>query len=261
MMMKMTNPLTFGSLFAGIGGIDLGFECSGMVCSWQVEINQFCQSVLQKHWPDVPKYGDIYDVGKHNLSAVNVICGGFPCPAFSAMGKGGGFEQDPLFFQMVRVADELKPRWIVFENVERFRKWSSTLHSEVENLGYEWVDFLLDARDFGIPQARVRYFAVCVQRGVLPSSQHLWGFWRDKSPNFRGICSDFENREGWRSSTPRTKDDWRDILAHAYRGGNDYGIPNRMDRLNACGNAVVPQMAQFIGQSIIDCEKSIHEDD
>ena len=83
---------TFGSLFAGIGGFDLGFERAGMVCRWQVEIDEFCQKVLAKHWPDVTRYGDVRECGKHNLEAVDLICGGFPCQDVSVAGKRAGLE-------------------------------------------------------------------------------------------------------------------------------------------------------------------------
>lgn len=71
--------MTFGSLFAGIGGMDLGLERAGMVCKWQVEIDDYASKVLAKHWPDVSRFRDVRDVGRHNLAAVDLICGGFPC--------------------------------------------------------------------------------------------------------------------------------------------------------------------------------------
>jgi DNA (cytosine-5)-methyltransferase 1 len=74
--------LTFGSLFAGIGGFDLGFERAGMVCRWQIEVDVYCRRVLAKHWPDVRRYEDIRYVGAE-LERVDVICGGDPCQANS----------------------------------------------------------------------------------------------------------------------------------------------------------------------------------
>ena len=71
--------LTFGSLFAGIGGMDLGLERAGMRCLWQVEIDPYASQVLAKHWPDVARHGDVRSVGAHCLQPVDVICGGFPC--------------------------------------------------------------------------------------------------------------------------------------------------------------------------------------
>ncbi len=80
------KKIKFISLFAGIGGLDLGLERAGMECVAQVEIDDFCQKVLTKHWPDVPKFKDVKDVGKHNLPAADLICGGFPCQPHSYAG-------------------------------------------------------------------------------------------------------------------------------------------------------------------------------
>ncbi|MBU1480030.1 MAG: DNA cytosine methyltransferase, partial [Gammaproteobacteria bacterium] len=68
--------MRFGSLFAGIGGIDLGLERAGMTCAWQVEIDPFATRVLAKHWPDVKRYSDVRECGAHNLEPVDLICGG-----------------------------------------------------------------------------------------------------------------------------------------------------------------------------------------
>jgi hypothetical protein len=79
--------LTFGSLFAGIGGFDLGLERAGMECRWQVEIDPFCRKVLEKHWPGVPKYGDIREIKGPELERVDLICGGFPCQDISKVNR------------------------------------------------------------------------------------------------------------------------------------------------------------------------------
>jgi len=81
----MYKKMTFGSLFAGIGGFDLGLERAGMECKWQVEKDAFCQKVLAKHWPNVKRYEDIFNVKKPE--SVDLICGGFPCQPFSVAGK------------------------------------------------------------------------------------------------------------------------------------------------------------------------------
>lgn len=84
--------IRFGSLFSGIGGIDLGLERAGMQCVWQVEIDEFCRKVLTKHWPDVPKFNDVRECGKHNLEQVDLIAGGFPCQDISNAGKRAGID-------------------------------------------------------------------------------------------------------------------------------------------------------------------------
>ena len=101
--------MRFGSLFAGIGGMDLGLERAGMECAWQVEIDPYCQKVLAKHWPDVQRFGDIKDCGAHNLEPVDLICGGFPCQDISLAGKGAGIEgeRSGLWSEYHRIICEL----------------------------------------------------------------------------------------------------------------------------------------------------------
>src|SRR4029453_4298664 len=78
---------TFGSLFAGIGGLDLGLERAGWQCRWQVELDPLCQRVLAKHWPNVPRYGDIRTLDLERIERVDLVCGGFPCQPVSVAGK------------------------------------------------------------------------------------------------------------------------------------------------------------------------------
>jgi DNA (cytosine-5)-methyltransferase 1 len=86
--------LTVGSLFSGIGGIDLGLERAGMTVKWQSEIDPFACKVLKKHWPDIPNLGDIKEIDWSKVEPVDLIAGGYPCQPFSTAGKRQG-ENDP----------------------------------------------------------------------------------------------------------------------------------------------------------------------
>ncbi len=86
------TALTTGSLFAGIGGFELGFEREGYEVRWQVEKDEYCQKVLARHWPHVPRYDDVRDCGPHNLEPVDAIMGGFPCQDLSLAGKQEGLD-------------------------------------------------------------------------------------------------------------------------------------------------------------------------
>src|SRR3954468_9863595 len=110
---------TFGSLFAGIEGFGAGFEAAGMKCAWQVELEPDCRSVLARHFPDVDRFADVREVGRHNLKPVDIVCGGFPCQDLSVAGKRKGLEgeRSGLFYEMVRVTDELRPSFLIWENV------------------------------------------------------------------------------------------------------------------------------------------------
>lgn len=113
------EKLRFISLFAGIGGFDLGFERAGMQCVAQVEKQKKSLRTLSYHWPDVPKFDDVCTVGKHNLPECDVICGGFPCQDLSIAGKRQGLSgaRSSLFYEMIRITAEMLPKIVVFENV------------------------------------------------------------------------------------------------------------------------------------------------
>lgn len=111
--------LTVGSLFSGIGGLELGLERAGMRTVWQVEQNEYCRKVLAKHWPDVQRFIDVREVGAHNLPPVDLICGGFPCQDISNAGTMEGLagERSGLWSEYARIVRELRPRYVVVENV------------------------------------------------------------------------------------------------------------------------------------------------
>ena len=116
--MDKRSELTYGSLFSGIGGIDLGMDLAGFDCAWQVEVDGYCRQVLETHWPGVPKYGDIYEVKGSELESVDIICGGFPCQPVSQAGKRVGVDDERwLWDEFYRLICEVKPRWVVAENV------------------------------------------------------------------------------------------------------------------------------------------------
>jgi len=113
------RPLTYGSLFSGIGGFDLAFDRAGFSPAWQVEIDPTCQNILARHWPGVERHGDITTVDPASLGAVDAIVGGSPCQNLSMAGSRQGLAgpESRLFFEFVRIADS-QPRAVVcWENV------------------------------------------------------------------------------------------------------------------------------------------------
>ena len=234
------------ALFAGAGGGILGTKLLGWRVVCAVEIDPYCREVLLRRqeegaieafpiWDDVRTFD-----GKPWRGRVDVVTGGFPCPAFSKAGKGGGFQQDPLFYEAIRVIRDCEPWAILWENVEGFEKWRDYLRDEVENLGYEWYDTRLNSLDFGIPQNRPRYFNICIQGGMLPSSQYLWRIQGAEGEYIQRIQSLSENAKGWWTPTVHSKEDWRVIYADSRRMRSVNGMANRMDRLKAIGNGQVP---------------------
>jgi len=164
-------------LFAGIGGMDLGLDRAGMECRWQVEIDQFCRKVLTKHWPDVPKYEDVREVGAHNLEPVDVIAGGFPCQDISLAGKGAGLEgeRSGLWWEYHRIIRELGPRYVIVENVRALtvRGLDAVLGS-LADIGYDAEWQMLSAEAVGAPHRRDRIFIVAYLGGDAQRWSRTW---------------------------------------------------------------------------------------
>lgn len=113
------NKLKVGSLFTGIGGFDLGFEQAGMEIDWQCEIDPYCQTILTKNF-NKEIINDVREIG--NARKVDVLCGGFPCQDISQAGKDGkGLrgKRSGLWYEFERIIGDIRPQWIVIENVPR----------------------------------------------------------------------------------------------------------------------------------------------
>jgi DNA (cytosine-5)-methyltransferase 1 len=148
--------LSVGSLFAGIGGFDLGFTACGYNIAWQVERDPWCRRVLAKHWPNVPRFSEIEEVGRHNLSRVDVICGGFPCQDISlarpVKGKGLDGERSSLWWEMYRVVSELRPLYVVVENVPNLlNEGIDRVCGALAEIGYDAEWHVISAGDVGAP--------------------------------------------------------------------------------------------------------------
>ncbi|MDK2920132.1 MAG: (cytosine-5)-methyltransferase 1 [Candidatus Petromonas sp.] len=160
---RMKNRKMYvGSLFSGIGAMDYGLQLAGMEIAWQVEIDEFCRKVLQKYWPEVPKYGDIREVKPDELEPVDLICGGFPCQPFSTAGKRRGTADDRYFWpEMFRVIKALRPRWVLGENVAGIVNLAlDTVLSDLESEGYETATFIIPACAVNAPHRRDRVWVV-----------------------------------------------------------------------------------------------------
>lgn len=155
------KPLTFGSLFAGIGGFDLGLERAGMVCKWQVEIDEYASKVLAKHWPNVHRWDDVRTWPQENTEYVDVICGGFPCQDISYAGKGAGLdgERSGLWFEFARVVREMGPRAVAVENVAALlTRGLDEVLGTLASLGYDAEWDCIPAAAVGAPHIRDRIF-------------------------------------------------------------------------------------------------------
>ncbi len=171
--------MTFGSLFAGIGGMDLGLERAGMECRWQVEIKPFPRRVLAKHWPAVKRYEDVRHVYLFDPEGwrfidvpdpIDVLCGGFPCQDISHAGKGIGIigERSGLWSEFARLVAELRPSVVFAENVPALRNRGLALVlQDLWSLGYDAEWNCIPASAFGAPHERDRIWIVAYAAGLF----------------------------------------------------------------------------------------------
>ncbi|MBR0232751.1 MAG: DNA cytosine methyltransferase, partial [Synergistaceae bacterium] len=150
------------SLFSGIGGLDLAFEWAGGKVIAMCEIQPYCQKILRKHWPNVPLFDDIKKLRGENVGTVDVIYGGFPCQPFSVVGKQRGKDDSRyLWPEFSRLVGEIKPSWIVAENVAGIlRIAADDVCSDLESQGYEVGIFDYEAAAVGAKHRRERVFFV-----------------------------------------------------------------------------------------------------
>jgi DNA (cytosine-5)-methyltransferase 1 len=253
--------MRIGSLFSGIGGLELGLEMAGLgETVWQVEKDAFCRAVLAKHWPNAQRFENVTQVGAQTLSAVDIVCGGFPCQDVSSAGKRAGLSgaRSGLWFEFHRVVRELRPNFVLVENVASgARAWVDTVLEGLGELGYACLPIPLSAVDVGAPHKRARIFVVAAHadaqgKPVMPEHAEMGGASEASSDADRAIIRNGSGRRGRAHGTDPT------IAAHAgWRGAQPdmvrmvHGVSRELDkpsaRISALGNAVVPQCAKVVG--------------
>ena len=285
--------LTHLSLFTGIGGIDLAAEWAGFETVGQCEFADYPTKVLEKHWPDVPRWRDIRTVTKESfyertgLRTVDLISGGFPCQPFSVAGNQKGKDDDRyLWPEMLRVIRVLAPRWVVGENVPGILRIAGrTVCEDLEREGYAVAVFNFEAAAVGAKHRRERVFFVAhaERNGFL-------GTERERSSNaadgekqawahnvidiagtsgLRGYMANADSQGLQGGEKARNISGRRENSNKQPAGCSDgskwwavepdvgrvaHGIPSRVDRLKCLGNAVVPQQAYPILKAIADIE-------
>ena len=298
--------MKLGSLFSGIGGLELGLERSipNLHTVWQVEQNAYCQKVLRKHW-SVPIYDDVRTVGAHNLEPVDILCAGFPCQSISIAGKMKGLEDEEksgLWWNVHRLVSEFqsigRQPILVLENVANIlRVGGPDVVGSLAEIGYDCEWTIISAAQCGAPHLRRRWFAVAYpstigyyMRNELAfadtnsirrrTSSHPEREHQHRVHRQRDTTQGEQQRSEWQSgigedshastntnstrtqvqiereqsseqmSGSTSKTQWQGFPTQSPVCRRDDGIPNRVDRLKALGNAVVPQCAEWIGKQI-----------
>ena len=273
-------------LFSGIGGFSLGLERSGL-CETVAfcEIEDFPRRVLAKHWPKVPIYNDVRKLTadalfRDGIDGIEVISGGFPCQDLSSAGKRlglGAGTRSGLYAEVIRLACELRPKFIILENVaglltgpgEQPGQWFSRVLCDLASIGYdaEWEN--IPAAALGAPHRRERVWVVaypaqnddakfegvhrCGEDRFFGHSSAVLA--HANSINVQGKQSEKPNSQEWARSFTRPirpfsyGDGWWETEPGMGRVAD--GIPDRAHRLAALGNAVVPQIPELIGRAIL----------
>ena len=159
--------LTVGSLFSGIGGLDLGLERAGMRVIWQSEIDPYACKVLAKHWPEVVNHGNIKEINWQEVERPDIICGGYPCQPFSTAGKRRGEEDPRHLWPWVREAiSQLRPRYAILENVRGHLSMGGlSVIGELASIGYDAEWRVVSAASVGANHRRDRVIIVAYPKG------------------------------------------------------------------------------------------------
>ena len=247
--------MNIGSLFSGIGLLDLGLEQSGMRTVWQVEFDDWCRERLAENFPHTEKFKDVREVGKHNLRPVDLICGGFPCQDLSVAntnGKGLDGERSGLWSEMFRVICELRPKYALIENVPNLlNRGLDRVLSDLASVGYDAEWQTLRASTFGLPQNRKRLFIVAypvASRPIQSNAQNI----------FRELGEIYPQRFKDKITVDFTEIKMRfvGIPEHLRLGdGRTYEFSEIERAVKGYGNGVAVPCAEWLGSQILRFER------
>jgi len=272
------KQLTVGSLFSGIGGLDLGLERAGMRVIWHSEIDDYACRVLRKHWPDTPNLGNIKEVDWNNVERPDVICGGYPCQPFSLAGQRKGEEDERHLWPFVRDAiSVLRPRYAILENVRGHLSLGGlSVVGDLASIGYDAEWRIVSAASVGANHRRDRLIVVAYPSGESCDgiNDHTGDCSRSETDAQLGdsrwatnVAHDERIRYGQHGITAT---DPKECGRRVFNGGRETGydgwqwwetepdvgrvadgVPCRVDRLRGLGNAVVPQVAEVVGRLVV----------
>ena len=295
--------ITVGSLFSGIGGIDLGLERTGKFKTiWFSEVDDYANTVLRKHWPEVPNYGDIRTIPWRKIRKPDMLVGGFPCQDISVAGKGAGIKEGTrsgLWSEYAKAIRILRPKITLIENVPMLaNRGLNIVLSDLAKIGYDAEWNIISAASVGANHKRERLFTIAYPsnneykssiRRIIPekattseqnraqysstrkSNRAVIGKWSFRPSQNESIPQDDPSDNGSERVQRFFKEpihqfpefswckDIRSIEDLRNRPDipkplicrTDDGFSNRIHRTKCLGNAVVPQVAEMIGEMIL----------
>jgi DNA (cytosine-5)-methyltransferase 1 len=255
-------------LFSGIGGFALAAQSVWDDCETVafVDNDDFCQSILEMHWPNVPIYDDIRQFTRSRFqrdfgyTTVDLLTGGFPCQPFSTAGSQRAQSDDRyLWPEMLRLIDEFRPRWVIGENVAGIINLAlDEVLAGLADAGYATEAFVIPACALDAWHRRDRVWIVAHSDdhgldGTEDRQGRTEGDQRDAARPIE-VCQP-EGSDRVRLGTPSWHQDWQEAAARLC--GVAYGVPDRAHRIKALGNAIVPQVAAEIMTTIKSVDENI----
>lgn len=269
-------------LFSGIGGFSLGLERAGMETVAFCEFDSHARQVLKKHWPDTPIHHDIRELdGGQYRGSVDIVCGGFPCQDLSQAGVQKGFtgERSSLYREMLRIISECLPRYAIFENVSGLLtgesgRWFAQFLYDLAEVGYDAEWHCISASYIGAPHHRDRVWILAYSTGIndgdgkpeqaerqepepgesASGTKVSTNTNSERFERFAEVANHIKEQIELMRSSETVRERFN-LSEPPLCGAND-GVPRRLDRLRRLGNAVVPQIPEAIGRSIMAYETS-----
>jgi DNA (cytosine-5)-methyltransferase 1 len=238
--------MTYGSLFSGIGGLDLGLDRAGFQCRWQCEIDYYGPRILAEHWPNTRRWDDVrtFPPDPADDWRVDLVAGGFPCQDISSSGLKRGLDGDKsgLWFEMARIVRVLRPRIVLIENVAAFAaRGLDRVLCDLAALGFDADWETLPTAAFGLPQRRERLFVAAYPTG---GGFEAGPFARLSGREAQQIARHF--LDGLAQAEHAAQEAASLILRM------DDGLPKWMDRVRTIGNSVAPPVAEWVGRRILE---------
>lgn len=272
-------------LYSGIGGFSKAFEdvsSEHFKTHAFCEIDKYAQLVLKKHWPLTPIFEDVRTIpGKMFRHRIEIICGGFPCQDISVAGKQRGINEETrsgLWFEYKRLIEEIKPRWVVIENVANLRSNGlAVVLKDLSEIGYDAEWEIISARSVGAPHLRERIWIVAYPNGYRPESgvslqardegKSLLPRRPSEKRDIKSSDSDHfrfwptftteEEKQFWWAEATTKFCNWWETEPDICRV--DYGLSKELDkvrsqRIKQLGNSVVPPIIEIIAKRILELE-------